>query len=94
MHFGVSGLLLASFLGATEAVAITLTPEQAAQLPPAAQHTINFTSEIKPIFEASCIKCHGRGRQNGGFRLDNRETVLKAAIPVSPLFPEKALKVY
>src|SRR6185436_19887324 len=29
------------------------------------------------IFEASCVKCHGRGKDKGGFRLDTRETFLK-----------------
>jgi mono/diheme cytochrome c family protein len=59
------------------ALAASLTPEQLAQLPAPATHTINFSSEIKPIFEASCIKCHGRGREKGGFRIDHRETLLK-----------------
>jgi hypothetical protein len=54
-----------------------LTPEQLQQLPPPASHTINFTKEIKPILEASCIKCHGRGRDKGDFRIDSRETLLK-----------------
>src|SRR5437868_9733996 len=54
-----------------------LTPEQREKLPPPAEHTINFSKEIKPIFEASCIKCHGRGKDKGGFAIDNRETFLK-----------------
>src|SRR5436309_4509440 len=53
------------------------SPEQAPKLPPPAKHGVDFTKEIKPIFEASCVKCHGRGRAKGGFRLDNRETLLK-----------------
>src|SRR6476660_4163099 len=54
-----------------------ITPEQVAQLPPPAGHPIDFSREIKPIFEASCIKCHGRGRAKGDFQLDTRETLLK-----------------
>src|SRR3989442_10052095 len=54
-----------------------ISPDQAAQLPPPATHAIDFSREIKPIFEASCIKCHGRGKDKGGFRLDNRETFLR-----------------
>src|SRR5260370_32482578 len=54
-----------------------ITPDQAAQLPAPASHQIDFSKEIKPIFEASCIKCHGRGRAKGDFRLDTRETILK-----------------
>src|SRR5258706_665082 len=54
-----------------------LTPDQLAQLPAPASHKINFTQEVKPIFESSCTKCHGRGKDKGGFRLDTRETFLK-----------------
>ncbi len=54
-----------------------LTPEQLAQLPPPATHTVNFAKEIKPIFEKSCINCHGHGRDKGGFRLDSRVTAIK-----------------
>src|ERR1041384_2397615 len=54
-----------------------ITPEQAQTLPPPATHQINFTKEIKPIIDASCIKCHGRGRDKGGLQMDTRETFLK-----------------
>jgi mono/diheme cytochrome c family protein len=54
-----------------------LTPEQAKALPPPASHPVDFKSEIKPIFEASCIKCHGRGRSRGGFQIDSRTSLLK-----------------
>jgi mono/diheme cytochrome c family protein len=59
------------------AFALTITPEQLAQLPPPADHKIDFSKEIKPIFEASCVKCHGRGKDKGGLRIDTRETLLK-----------------
>jgi len=54
-----------------------ITPEQAKALPPAASHPINFSKEIKPIIETSCIKCHGRGRDKGGLQMDTREILLK-----------------
>jgi mono/diheme cytochrome c family protein len=53
-----------------------LTPEQLEKLPAPVSREVNF-SEVKPILEASCIKCHGRGKDKGGFRIDNRETFLK-----------------
>src|SRR6478735_12162293 len=59
------------------ALAFTIKPEQVAQLPPPANHRIDFSKEIQPIFEASCIKCHGRGKNKGGLRIDTRETLLK-----------------
>src|SRR5580704_9407667 len=54
-----------------------LTPEQVAALPPPADHRVDFATEVKPIFEASCIRCHGRGRDRGGLRIDSRDTLLK-----------------
>src|SRR5881275_1505719 len=46
-------------------------------LPPPADHQIDFTKEIKPLFEAACIKCHAKGKDKGGFSLETREAFLK-----------------
>lgn len=46
-------------------------------LPPPATVTINFERDIKPIFDQSCIRCHGPERPRSRFRLDNREAALK-----------------
>ncbi|HXI54285.1 MAG TPA: DUF1549 domain-containing protein, partial [Candidatus Saccharimonadales bacterium] len=54
-----------------------LTPDQQQKLPPPAQGPIAFARDIKPILEASCVKCHGRGKEKGGFKLDTRVTLLK-----------------
>src|SRR6266567_2884886 len=54
-----------------------LSPEQASRLPPAAAHAVSFSKEIRPILEASCTKCHGRGRNKGDLRLDTLETFVK-----------------
>ncbi len=72
------------------ALALTLTPEQIAQLPPPANHQIDFSKEIKPIFEASCIKCHGRGKDKGGLRIDTRETLLKGGDSGPVVIPGKS----
>ncbi len=69
-----------------------LTPEQAAQLPPPATHPVDFAKEIKPIFEASCIKCHGRGRDKGGFRLDSRATLLQGGDSGPAVIPGKSVE--
>ena len=39
--------------------------------------TILFDRDIKPIFEQSCLRCHGDLKPKGGFRLTDRESVLK-----------------
>jgi len=47
------------------------------KLPPPATHTVDFEKEIKPLFEAACIKCHAKGKDKGGFSLETREAFLK-----------------
>ena len=77
MRYGLLNMGLIIWVGCCGAAQAAITPEQAGQLPSPANHPVNFSKEIKPIFEASCIKCHGRGKEKGGFRLDTRETALK-----------------
>ena len=67
-----------------------LSPEQIRQLPPPAAHPVNFSQEIKPIFESSCIKCHGRGRAKGDFQIDSRTTLLKGGENGPALIPGKS----
>jgi hypothetical protein len=54
-----------------------LTPEQRAKMPPPAQEQVDFASQIRPIIERSCVKCHGRGRNKGGFIVETRASFLK-----------------
>src|SRR5580700_8720914 len=81
---------VAACLLATPASRGVLTPEQAKALPPPASHPIDFKTEIKPIFEASCIKCHGRGRDKGSLRIDSRETLLKGGDTGPAIVPGKS----
>jgi hypothetical protein len=47
------------------------------KLPPPAQVEIRFVRDIKPILDATCIRCHGPQKPKSGFRLDNRDAALK-----------------
>ena len=67
-------IVLSAALCATAA----LTPEQRQKLPPPAAQTIDFTRDIKPILETSCVKCHGQSKDKGGFRIDTRELLVKS----------------
>src|ERR1700747_1333477 len=79
------------FLSANCVPAIArITPEQAATLPPPANHQVDFAKEIKPIFEASCIKCHGRGRTKGDLSIESRETLLKGGESGPAIVPGKS----
>lgn len=48
------------------------------KLPPAASKTgVTYATDIKPIFEASCVKCHGAEKPKAGLKLNSLEGALK-----------------
>src|SRR6185437_9674279 len=47
------------------------------RLPPPATNKIDFARDIKPIFDASCIRCHGPVKAKSSFRLISRAAALK-----------------
>ena len=67
-----------------------ITPEQVKQLPPPADHKIDFTKEIKPILEKSCANCHGHGRSKGSFRVDDGSTFMEGGDSGAPVVPGKS----
>jgi hypothetical protein len=52
----------------------------AADLPPAANKTgVTYAADIKPIFEASCVKCHSGDKPKAHLKLDTLENALKGS---------------
>ena len=50
----------------------------ASKLPPAAaKQGVTYATDIKPIFDNSCTKCHGEQKPKAHLRLDSLEGVLK-----------------
>ena len=45
--------------------------------PPADTQGVTYAKDIKPMFQKSCIKCHGPEKQKGKLRLDTLENALK-----------------
>lgn len=43
---------------------------------PAEKKDISFAKDIQPLFEGSCVRCHGEDRPKGGLRLNSMEGVL------------------
>jgi mono/diheme cytochrome c family protein len=56
-----------------------------AKLPPPAERPVDFVKDIRPIFEAACVKCHGPDRQKGGLRLDRRADALAGGDSFGPV---------
>ena len=72
----ITALCLAAI--AALALAPNATAVDLSKLPPASkQEGVTFDKDIKPLFEASCIKCHGTERPKGGVRLNTLENILK-----------------
>jgi len=77
-------LLLACFTASLASALVSVSAADkkpsidATKLPPAAAKTgVTYAADIKPIFEKSCIKCHGAEKQKGKLRLDSLEATLK-----------------
>lgn len=61
-------------------------------LPPPATNQVDFARDIKPIFERSCIRCHGPEKPRSRFRLDNREVALKGGENGIAIIPSDSAK--
>ncbi len=63
------------------------------KLPPAATKSgVKFETDIKPIFEKSCVKCHGAEKQKGKLRLDSLEATLKGGEDAPNIVPKDSAK--
>lgn len=69
--------LLVAALSVLRAAAPPPTAEAIAQLPQPAAGTVDFARDIQPILENSCVKCHGRGKAKGDWKLDTRADFLR-----------------
>jgi hypothetical protein len=47
--------------------------------PPATAKGVTYTKDIKPLLEASCLRCHGAERPKAGLRLDSLEGALQGS---------------
>ena len=65
----------------------------ATKLPSAAKKTVSYTKDIKPLFEKTCVNCHGpKKRPKGKFRVDTRELALKGGSEGVAIIPGKSDK--
>jgi mono/diheme cytochrome c family protein len=88
LSVGVLGFAAAG-LAARAAPPPVLDP---AKLPPAATRAVEFSRDIEPILESSCLKCHGPEKSKSGFRLDSREKALAGGDNGTDIFPGDSAK--
>jgi hypothetical protein len=53
---------------------------------------INFTKDIKPIFQANCYKCHSQEKQKSDYRLDLKMSALKGGEIGGAILPGNSSK--
>jgi mono/diheme cytochrome c family protein len=72
---------LAAAFGFVAAVSAQDAPPAAATLPPASTKTgVTYATDIKPIFDANCVKCHdGTKKPKAHLALDTLEGALKGS---------------
>ena len=61
------------------------------KLPPAAQKEgVTYDKDIKPLFDASCVRCHSGSRPKAGLRLDSLDGALKGGKEGKVIVPGKS----
>ena len=64
-----------------------------AKLPAVAKKTVSYSKDIEPLFEKTCLNCHGpKKRPKGKFRIDTRELALKGGSEGVAIIPGKSDK--
>src|SRR5579859_5155384 len=62
------------------------------KLPAPAAEKVDFSREIKPIFENNCYKCHSEEKPKSHFRLTTRKSALKGGEHGIDIIPEDSAK--
>jgi len=81
----IAGLWIAGLLS-------LIVDQPAASLPPASLKKVNFTTEIQPIFAASCLNCHGSKKQKGGLALHRKASAMAGGDDGPVIVPGKSLE--
>jgi mono/diheme cytochrome c family protein len=86
--------LLVSLIGATGfALAAQAKDVDTSKLPPASeQKDVTYAKDIKPVFDNSCVKCHGEQKPKARLRLDSLEGALKGSVDGKVIVPGDSAK--
>ena len=80
----LTGALGISFLALAVDIDISKLP------PPSDKKDLTFEKDIKPLFDKSCVECHGAEKPKGKLRLDTLEATLKGGVDGKVLEPGKS----
>jgi mono/diheme cytochrome c family protein len=84
----LTGALAISFLAGAVALDTSKLP------PPSDKKDVTFEKDIKPVFEQSCVGCHGPKEAKGKLRLDTLAGTLKGSVDGKVLEPGKSAKSF
>ena len=86
-----SAFAVATTLGIT--VCAFAADVDTSKLPAASTNTgVTYAADIKPIFDTSCVKCHGEQKPKAKLRLDSLEGALKGSENGKVIEPGKSTK--
>jgi mono/diheme cytochrome c family protein len=92
MKMTTSIKLTAIALAATFGLAF-IAAADTAQLPPASTKTgVTYATDIKPVFDASCVKCHSGDKPKAKLKLDSLENALKGSKDGKVVIPGNSAK--
>jgi len=67
-------------LATTFGLALAAAAADTEQLPPASTKTgVTYATDIKPVFDQSCVKCHSGDKPKAKLKLDSLENALKGS---------------
>ena len=84
----LAGTLAVSFI----AGAVDIDPAKLP--PPSSKPGLTFEKDVKPLFDKSCVECHGAEKPKGKLRLDTLAGALKGSVDGKVLEPGKSAKSF
>jgi hypothetical protein len=84
----LAGTLAISFI----ASAVDIDPSKLP--PPSTRQGLTFDKDIKPLFDKSCVDCHGAEKPKGKLRLDTLAGTLKGSVDGKVLEPGKSAQSF
>ena len=89
----IQKLLLTALAAGGLASALAAADVDISKLPPPSDKKgVTYATDIKPLFEKSCVKCHGAEKQKGKLRLDSLEAALKGGEDGKCIEPKDSAK--
>lgn len=60
--------------------------------PPSSKEGVTYAKDIRPLFQASCVRCHSGERPKAGLRLDSLQGALKGSKDGEVIVPGKSME--